>query len=54
MHTLINQQALDYFASTPEWVDDLGGLKLTPAEWLVLSDFKIILQVCTMPHDMQY
>ncbi|KIM64084.1 hypothetical protein SCLCIDRAFT_23712 [Scleroderma citrinum Foug A] len=41
---------LDYFASMPEWVDDLGDFKLTPTEWLVLSDFEIILQT---PHAVQ-
>ena len=39
-------QAIDYFVSTPKWYEDLGDLKLSPAEWLVLSDFKIILKVC--------
>ncbi|KIM65159.1 hypothetical protein SCLCIDRAFT_113486, partial [Scleroderma citrinum Foug A] len=42
---LLNQlRAIDYFVSTPEWYEDLGDLKLSPAEWLVLSDFKIILK----------
>ena len=54
MHTLINQQGLDCFTSMPAWVDDLGDFKLTPAEWLVLSDFEIILQVHSTSHDTQY
>ena len=43
-------QAIDYFVSTPEWYEDLGDLKLSPAEWLILSNFEIILKVCTMYH----
>ena len=32
----------------PEWQEELGHLKLSPTDWLILSDFECILTVHTI------